>query len=108
RGSAARPADPLYARLWGAGFLPSSHQGVSFRSSGDPVLYLSNPAGLDASARREQLDAIRELNRAEFEQQLDPEIETRIAQYEMAYRMQSSVPELTSLRDESESTLEAY
>src|SRR5260221_1600283 len=98
RGSAARPADPLYARLWGAGFLPSSHQGVSFRSSGDPVLYLSNPPGLDAAARREQLDAIAALNRKQLDRQLDPEIETRIAQYEMAYRMQTSVPELTSLR----------
>src|SRR5687768_15414516 len=63
RGSAARPADPLYARLWGSGFLPSSHQGVSFRSSGDPVLYLSNPAGVDATTRRDQLDVIAALNR---------------------------------------------
>jgi|UniRef100_UPI00378362F3 hypothetical protein len=108
RGSAARPADPLYARLWGSGFLPSNHQGVSFRSSGDPVLYLSNPPGIDASSRREQLDAIQSLNRRQFTQQLDPEIETRIAQYEMAYRMQTSVPDLISLRDESEATLDAY
>jgi uncharacterized protein (DUF1501 family) len=108
RGSAARPADPLYARLWGPGFLPSSHQGVSFRSSGDPVLYLSNPAGLDSSARREQLDAIGALNRTELARQLDPEIETRIAQYEMAYRMQSSVPELTGLRGETDATFAAY
>jgi len=108
RGSAARPADPLYARLWGSGFLPSNHQGVSFRSSGDPVLYLSNPPGIDSQSRREQLDAIQSLNRRQFTQQLDPEIETRIAQYEMAYRMQTSVPDLISLRDESESTLDAY
>jgi hypothetical protein len=108
RGSAARPADPLYARLWGAGFLPSGHQGVSFRSSGDPVLYLSNPPGLDGSARREELDAIGTLNRAALERQLDPEIETRIAQYEMAYRMQSSVPELTGLGGETEATFSAY
>jgi len=108
RGSAARPADPLYARLWGSGFLPSNHQGVSFRSSGDPVLYLSNPPGIDAPSRREQLDAIQSLNRRQFTQQLDPEIETRIAQYEMAYRMQTSVPDLISLRDESEATLDAY
>jgi uncharacterized protein (DUF1501 family) len=108
RGSAARPADPLYARLWGSGFLPSNHQGVSFRSSGDPVLYLSNPPGLDAPSRREQLDAIQALNRRQFTQQLDPEIETRIAQYEMAYRMQTSVPDLISLRDESAATLDAY
>ncbi len=108
RGSAARPADPLYARLWGSGFLPSNHQGVSFRSSGDPVLYLSNPPGINSQSRREQLDAINALNRRQFAQQLDPEIETRIAQYEMAYRMQTSVPDLISLRDESEATLDAY
>jgi hypothetical protein len=108
RGSAARPADPLYARLWGSGFLPSNHQGVSFRSSGDPVLYLSNPPGIDSHSRREQLDAIQALNRRQFTQQLDPEIETRIAQYEMAYRMQTSVPDLISLRDESAATLDAY
>ncbi len=108
RGSAARPADPLYARLWGSGFLPSNHQGVSFRSSGDPVLYLSNPPGIDAPSRREQLDAIQALNRRQFTQQLDPEIETRIAQYEMAYRMQTSVPDLISLRDETAATLDAY
>jgi hypothetical protein len=108
RGSAARPADPLYARLWGAGFLPSNHQGVSFRSSGDPVLYLSNPDGLDAAARRDQLDALAALNHHANQRQLDPEIETRIAQYEMAFRMQTSVPELADLRDETAATLETY
>jgi hypothetical protein len=108
RGSAARPADPLYARLWGAGFLPSGHQGVAFRSSGDPVLYLSNPPGIDASARREQLDAIGALNRLALAREIDPEIETRIAQYEMAYRMQTSVPELTSTKSEAAATLESY
>ncbi len=108
RGSAARPADPLYARLWGAGFLPSNHQGVSLRSSGDPVLYLSNPAGLGAAARREQLDAVRELNRQRDDARLDPELETRIAQYEMAFRMQASVPDLLDLGDESAATIAAY
>jgi hypothetical protein len=108
RGSAARPADPLYTRLWGSGFLPSSHQGVSFRSSGDPVLYLSNPPGLTSGARREQLDAIAALNRRQVEREIDPEIETRIAQYEMAYRMQTSVPDLTSLKEESDATFTAY
>ncbi len=108
RGSAARPADPLYARLWGSGFLPSSHQGVAFRSSGDPVLYLSNPPGLDAGSRREQLDAIGALNRLALARDLDPEIETRISQYELAFRMQASVPDLMSLKGEPESTLEAY
>jgi hypothetical protein len=108
RGSAARPADPLYARLWGSGFLPSNHQGVSFRSSGDPVLYLSNPPGISAASRRDELDVIQALNRRQLAQQLDPEIETRITQYEMAYRMQSSVPDLISLKDESAATFEAY
>ena len=108
RGSAARPADPLYARLWGSGFLPSNHQGVSFRASGDPVLYLSNPAGVDAGARRDQLDAIHALNRRQLAIQLDPEIETRIAQYEMAFRMQTSVPDLLNLENETATALEAY
>jgi len=108
RGSAARPADPLYARLWGSGFLPSNHQGVSFRSSGDPVLYLSNPPGVSAAARRDELDVIQALNRRQLAQQLDPEIETRITQYEMAYRMQTSVPDLISLKDESAATFDAY
>ena len=108
RGSAVSPADPLYARLWGSGFLPSNHQGVSFRSSGDPVLYLSNPQGVRASDRRRMLDTLGQLNAMQHEQSLDPEIETRIAQYEMAFRMQSSVPELTDLRGEPESTFARY
>lgn len=108
RGSAARPADPLYARLWGSGFLPSNHQGVAFRSSGDPVLYLSNPPGLDAQTRRDQLDVIASLNRKQLAEQHDPEIATRIAQYEMAFRMQGSVPDLTDMRDESAATLDSY
>ncbi len=108
RGSAARPADPLYARLWGSGFLPSNHQGVAFRSAGDPVLYLSNPAGVDAETRRDQLDVIAALNRRQLAHQHDPEIATRIAQYEMAFRMQSSVPELTAIQNESAATLAAY
>jgi len=108
RGSAARPADPLYARLWGSGFLPSSHQGVAFRSSGDPVLFLSNPPGIDRQARRQQLDAINALNYRQLAGQIDPEIETRIGQYEMAFRMQSSVPNLISMEGESEATFESY
>ena len=107
-GSAARPADPLYARLWGSGFLPSSHQGVSLRSSGDPVLYLSNPPGIGVETRRDQLDTLAVLNRKQASLQRDPEIETRITQYEMAFRMQSSVPDLIDLRDESDSTFAAY
>ncbi len=108
RGSAARPADPLYARLWGTGFLPSSHQGVNFRKSGDPVLYLSNPPGLDAATRRSMLEGLARLNRKQFELYRDPEIETRIAQYEMAYRMQTSVPQLTDLSDETPQTFDLY
>ncbi|WP_395748984.1 DUF1501 domain-containing protein [Prosthecobacter sp.] len=108
RGSAARPADPLYARLWGSGFLPSNHQGVALRSSGDPVLYLSNPEGMDAATRRDELDVIAALNRKQLAQQHDPEIATRIAQYEMAFRMQSSMPELTDMSGESAATLDDY
>ena len=108
RGSAARPADPLYARLWGSGFLPSNHQGVALRSSGDPVLYLSNPRGVDAATRRDQLDVIAALNQKQLDEQHDPEIATRIAQYEMAFRMQTSVPDLTDFSDESEATLDGY
>jgi uncharacterized protein (DUF1501 family) len=107
-GSAARPADPLYARLWGSGFLPSNHQGVAFRSSGDPVLYLSSPPGLTASSRRDQLDLLAALNRQQLAERRDPEIATRISQYELAFRMQASVPELTDVRSEPAATFEAY
>lgn len=108
RGSAARPADPLYARLWGSGFLPSNHQGVALRSSGAPVLYLSNPPGVSADMRREQLDALEELNRKAAVREFDPETETRIVQYETAFRMQTSVPELTDLSTETAATLADY
>ena len=107
-GSAARPADPLYARLWGSGFLPSNHQGVALRSSGDPVLYLSNPPGIDATARRDQLDVLASLNQKQATRQRDPEIESRIAQYELAFRMQTAVPDLIDLGDETKATLTAY
>jgi len=107
-GSAARPADPLYARLWGSGFLPSNHQGVALRSGDDPVLYLSNPPGIAVESRRDQLDIIAALNRKQTLLQRDPEIETRITQYEMAFRMQSSVPDLIDFADERESTFDAY
>ena len=108
KGSAARPADPLYARLWGSGFLPSNHQGVAFHSGGDPVLYLSNAPGIDVAARRDQLNVIAALNSRQASRQRDPEIETRTSQYEMAFRMQSSVPDLTDLSDETQSTFAAY
>ncbi|HEY5314899.1 MAG TPA: DUF1501 domain-containing protein [Pirellulales bacterium] len=108
RGSAASPADPLFARLWGSAFLPSNHQGVAFRSSGDPVLYLSDPEGVDRDDRRRMLTALGQLNRQQYAESLDPEINTRIAQYEMAYRMQTSVPELTDLGSEPAETFELY
>ena len=99
---------PLYDRLWGSGFLPTRHQGVKFRSVGDPVLYLSDPAGFRRTQRRRFLDALGELNRMQFERYQDPEIVTRIAQYEMAFRMQRSVPELTDLSSEPEEVFELY
>jgi len=98
----------LLERLWGSGFLPSNHQGVKLRSSGDPVLYLSDPPGIDRSLRRRMLDGIAGLNRQQLDRSGDPEIATRIAQYEMAFRMQSSVPSLTDLSTESASTFEMY
>jgi hypothetical protein len=106
--SSKRDAQAVFSRLWGAGFLPSRYQGVALRSSGDPVLYLSNPPGVDAASRRRMLDALSELNRKELETVGDPEINTRIAQYEMAYRMQTSVPELTNLADEPKHILDLY
>lgn len=106
--SAKRDAQALYARLWGTGFLPSRHQGVSLRSQGDPVLYLSNPPGVASHTRRTMLDALATLNRKQYESLGDPEINTRIAQYEMAYRMQTSVPELTDISGESQHTLDMY
>jgi hypothetical protein len=99
---------PIYDRLWGSGFLPSRYQGVKFRSMGDPVLNLSNPAGFDEGKRRIYLDALRKLNQIKLEAFGDPEINTRIAQYEMAYRMQTSVPELTDLSDEPAATFKLY
>ncbi|MCE2786165.1 MAG: DUF1501 domain-containing protein [Pirellula sp.] len=104
-----RPDDqPLYDRLWGAGFLPSQHQGVKFRNKGDAVLYLSNPQGMDSQRRRRTLDRLDQLNRQHFDQLGDPEIQTRISQYEMAFRMQSSVPDLLSVADEPAHVLEKY
>lgn len=99
---------PLFSRLWGSGFLPSSHQGVRFRAGGDPVLYLADPAGVDRETRRKMLDAVAKLNHMNEEAYGDPEIATRISQYEMAFRMQTSVPELMDLSKEPESTFEMY
>ncbi len=99
---------PLFARLWGSGFLPSSHQGVRFRAGKDPVLFLNNPPGVSSDRRRSLLDGIAALNRIHEKEMRDPEIGTRISQYEMAYRMQTSVPEVVDFADESKATLDLY
>lgn len=101
-------AQPLYDRLWGSGFLSSKFQGVKFRSQGDPVLYLSDPAGSSDANRRTMLDRLAKLNQLREQEIGDPEITSRIAQYEMAFRMQTSVPELADISNESESTLKLY
>ena len=103
-----RNVQGLYSRLWGSGFLPSKHQGVALQSTGDPVLFLSNPPGVDAAVRRRMLDAAVRLNRKHRAEIGDPEIDTTIAQQEMAFRMQASVPELTDLGGEPEHVLELY
>ena len=98
----------LYSRLWGSGFLPSKHQGTSFQTTGDPVLFLSNPKGIDSRVRRRMLDTLADLNQKHYSEIGDPEIQTTIAQQEMAFRMQSSVPELTDISKESAETLAMY
>ena len=103
-----RGGQALYERLWGAGFLPSRHQGVRFRSGKNPVLYLNNPDGMDPGLRRKILDDIAALNALRYDAVQDPEIQTRIAQYELAFRMQTSVPELTDVSQEPDSTFELY
>ncbi len=104
----AKPGQALFSRLWGSGYLPSKHQGVQFRSGDSPVLYLSNPPGIDGGLRRKMLDGIAKLNAERFGDVGDPEIQTRIAQYEMAYRMQTSVPDLMDMRSESKATYQLY
>lgn len=99
---------PLYARLWGSGFLPSEHEGVQFRAGADPVLYLSNPDGVSRDSRRMLLDRLDELHTIQAEATGDPELEARIKQYEMAFRMQASVPEIADLSDEPDSIFEEY
>jgi hypothetical protein len=108
RGTGRPNCQPLYDRLWGSGFLPTKHAGVKFMSVGDPVLYLSNPSGYSPKARRKMLDDLAELNEKKLAEFSDPEIDTRIQQYELAYRMQTSVPELTDISDEPESVLNMY
>ncbi|APW60601.1 hypothetical protein BSF38_02076 [Paludisphaera borealis] len=106
--SRGRTDQPLYDRLWGSGFLPSKYQGVKLRSGKDPVLYLANPSGCSTQLRRQMLDDLGELNTFHHDRTGDPEVLTRIAQYELAYRMQSSVPELTDLASEPKSIVDLY
>jgi hypothetical protein len=106
--SAGQADQPLYARLWGSGFLDARHEGVRFREGRDAVLYLANPPGVDAQSRARLVGAVQELERLQRERELDPAIEARIAQYELAHRMQSSVPEVTDLATEPDSTFELY
>jgi hypothetical protein len=104
----AKQGQPLYDRLWGSGFLPSKHQGVKFRNQGDPVLDITDPAGVSRDIRRTMLDSLAEMNRLKHGAVGDPEIQTRIAQYELAYRMQMSVPDLLDFSDEPQHVLDLY
>ena len=99
---------PLVSRLWGSGFLPSENQGIRFRSGANPVLHLQNPNGIDRKSRRLMLNRLRELHELQLEDNPDAEIESRIAQYEMAFRMQASIPEVTDISGESEQVLQSY
>lgn len=107
-GSGRSDDQPLYDRLWGSGFLPTQHQGVKFRNTGDPVLFLSDPHGIDRQTRREMLDELMGLNKIKKNVVGDPEIDTRISQYELAFRMQTSVPELLDITKEPSAVLEMY
>ena len=108
QGSGNKTDQPIFSRLWGNGFLPSEYQGVRFRTGKDPVLYLSNAPGIDATSRKRMVDAVNQLNQIAEKSFGDPEINTRIQQYEMAYRMQTSVPDLTDLSDEPRHIMEMY
>lgn len=108
QGNGKNPGQPIFSRLWGSGFLPSSQQGVQLRGGDDPVLYLGNPPGITRTTRRSQLDALAGLNRERLQETGDPEISTRIDQYEMAYRMQMAAPEITDLSQEPQSTFDLY
>src|SRR4029079_5687259 len=98
----------LFTRMWSSGFLPTKYNGVALRGSGDPVLYVRNPEGVAPADRKEVVEAANALNRRNFARYHDPEVQTRIAQYEMAFRMQSSVPDLIDLKKESKATLDLY
>ena len=99
---------PLVSRLWGSGFLPSAYQGVRFRSGKDPVLYLNNPDGISRDGRRKMLEGLRDLHEAGIDGPVDAAVEARIAEYELAYRMQVSIPEVTDIKDEPEHVLKMY
>ena len=99
---------PLYSRLWGAGFLPTEHQGVQFRAGKEPVLFLNNPPGIDRQSRRNMLDALNQLHERQQQQSGDPELLARMARYEMAFRMQASIPEVTNTAEETEATFNLY
>lgn len=107
-GSCKRTPQPVGARLWGSGFLPSQYQGVKLQSVGDPVLYVSNPPGVNRETQRSTLDALGRMNAIKSQQMQDPEIEARVQQYEMAFRMQASVPELLDISQETDHTFELY
>ena len=103
-----KQAQAIYNRLWGSGFLPSKHQGVALRAKGNPVLFLKDPPGVDPATRRRMLDALNRLNQKQYEHFADPETQARIAQYEMAFRMQTSVPELNDISKEPKHVLDMY
>ena len=108
RGTGLPNSQPLYDRLWGSGFLPTTYQGVKFRGASDPVLYLNNPPGVARNVKRAMLDDLAELNRKRLGVVGDPEIATRITQYELAFRMQASIPELTDFSSEPQHVLDLY
>lgn len=108
QGTGKNPGQPIFSRLWGSGFLPSVHQGVQLRSQGDPVLFLNDPEGINRTNRRTMLNNLKKLNELRYSQTGDSEIKTRIDQYEMAYRMQASAPEISDISKEPESTFKLY
>ncbi|TWT52071.1 hypothetical protein KOR42_31680 [Thalassoglobus neptunius] len=103
-----KSGQPLVSRLWGSGFLPSRHQGVQFRAGDEPVLYINNPSGLSTQSKRNMLDSLRELHSMQLKESADPLLETRISQYELAFRMQMSIPEATDVSSETEQTFSLY
>ncbi|WP_145266828.1 DUF1501 domain-containing protein [Calycomorphotria hydatis] len=103
-----KKGQPLVSRLWGSGFLPTTHQGVQFRAGKDPILYLQNPEGISRESRQSVIESLTELHKAQFHEQPDPTLEARISQYELAFRMQSSIPDAVNLAEESDDLLDSY